>query len=167
MSTRSPFVTLLSRCTPTGRWSSFGKRVWFTEITHIFNYFFFPCCFIYSIYSWYKILESYLQWNNQIISRKLTQSLLCTPTYTTLRTRLNSHWIASVRCPLLTFSHLNLSPPTFHQRSWIYVDRLTYNGFHEPSVTDASNPKTILKMVGYKWYVIMKHWWIDTDRGRR
>ena len=28
-------------------------------------------------------------------------------------TRLNSHWIASVRCPLLTFSHLNLSPPTY------------------------------------------------------
>jgi len=30
-SARSPFVTLLSRRAQTGRWSSFGKRVWFTE----------------------------------------------------------------------------------------------------------------------------------------
>jgi len=29
-STRSPFVTLLSRRAQFGRWSSFGKRVWFT-----------------------------------------------------------------------------------------------------------------------------------------
>ena len=27
------------------------------------------------------------------------------------RTRLNSHRTATARCPLLTFSHLNLSPP--------------------------------------------------------
>jgi len=33
-STRSPFVTLLSRRAQSGRWSSFGKRVWFTE-SHI------------------------------------------------------------------------------------------------------------------------------------
>jgi len=33
-STRSSFVTLLSRRTHSGRWSSFGKRVWFTE-SHI------------------------------------------------------------------------------------------------------------------------------------
>jgi len=62
--------------------------------------------------------------------------------------RLNSHCISSVHCPLLTFSHLNLSPPTYHQRSWIYVDRLTYNTCHEPSVTDASNRK---KQLYYKW----------------
>jgi len=30
-STRSLFVTLLSRHTQSGRWSSLGKRVWFTE----------------------------------------------------------------------------------------------------------------------------------------
>ena len=30
-STRSPFVTLLSRSAQSGRWSSFGKRLWFTE----------------------------------------------------------------------------------------------------------------------------------------
>ena len=29
--TRSPFVTLLPRRAQYGRWSSFGKRVWFTE----------------------------------------------------------------------------------------------------------------------------------------
>jgi hypothetical protein len=31
VSTRSPFVTLLSRRAQSGRRSSFGKRVWFTE----------------------------------------------------------------------------------------------------------------------------------------
>ena len=36
---------------------------------------------------------------------------------------------------------LNLSPPTYHQWSRIYVDRLTHNACHEPSVIDASNPK--------------------------
>jgi len=30
------------------------------------------------------MMDRYIQLNNQIISRKLTQSLLCTPTYTTL-----------------------------------------------------------------------------------
>jgi hypothetical protein len=29
--TRSPFLTLLPRRAQSGRWSSFGKRVWFTE----------------------------------------------------------------------------------------------------------------------------------------
>jgi len=33
-STRSPFVTLLSRSAQSRRWSSFRKRVWFTE-SHI------------------------------------------------------------------------------------------------------------------------------------
>ena len=32
-------------------------------------------------------MERYIQQHKYIISRKLTQSLLCTPTYTTLRTR--------------------------------------------------------------------------------
>jgi len=31
ISTRSPFVTLLSWHAQSGRWSSFGKWVWFTE----------------------------------------------------------------------------------------------------------------------------------------
>ena len=33
-STQSPFLSLLSRRAQSGRWSSFGKRVWFTE-SHI------------------------------------------------------------------------------------------------------------------------------------
>ena len=33
-STGSTFVTLLSQCAQSGRWSPFGKRVWFTE-SHI------------------------------------------------------------------------------------------------------------------------------------
>ena len=74
-------------------------------------------------------MERYIQLNNQIISRKLTQSLLCTPTYTTLvsdwiRTGLLASVISSQ--PLL---RLNLSlpytPPTYHQRFWLYVNRLT------------------------------------------
>ena len=59
--TRSPFVTLLSRSAQSGRWSSFGKRVWFTESRRILIISFFICCFIYSIYSWYKIMEYYIQ----------------------------------------------------------------------------------------------------------
>jgi len=31
ISSRSSFVTLLSRRAQCGRWSSFGKRMWFTE----------------------------------------------------------------------------------------------------------------------------------------
>ena len=75
------------------------------------------------------------------MSRKLTQSLLCTPTYTTLARDWLPYWTASVRYQRLTFSHLNLSPSTYHQRSRIHVDRLIYNACHGPSVTDASNPK--------------------------
>ena len=39
---RSPFVSLLSRRSQSGRWSSFGKRVWFTEshIILIISFFF-------------------------------------------------------------------------------------------------------------------------------
>jgi len=37
---RSPFLPCLSRPTHSGRWSSFGKRVWFTEShTVLVNYF--------------------------------------------------------------------------------------------------------------------------------
>jgi hypothetical protein len=51
-STRSPFLTWLSRRAQSGRWSSFGKWVWFNE-SHT-ALFIFTFCFIYSIYSWYK-----------------------------------------------------------------------------------------------------------------
>jgi len=69
-------------------------------------------------------MDCYIQLNNQVISRKLTESLLCTPTYTTLvsdcfRTGLP----ASVICSQ-PFRRLSLSPPIYHQRFWIYVDRL-------------------------------------------
>ena len=68
-----------------------------------------------------------MQLNNWIISRKLTQSLLCTPTYTTLvRDRL-PYWTASVRYQLLTFSHLNPSPPTYHQSLPSYLSPKVLN----------------------------------------
>ena len=60
LSTRSPFVTLSQRA-QSGRWSSFGKRVWFTESHIVLIIYFFTCCFIYSVYSWYKIMEPYIQ----------------------------------------------------------------------------------------------------------
>jgi len=61
MSTRSPFVTLLSRGAQSGRWSSFGKRVWFTESHIVLIISSFICSFTYSVYSWYKIMERYIQ----------------------------------------------------------------------------------------------------------
>jgi hypothetical protein len=67
------------------------------------------------------------------------------------RTRLNSHRTATVRCPLLAFSHLNLSRPTCHQRSPIYVDRLTYNAWPWTVRNWRQEYKetAILKMIGY------------------
>jgi len=62
----TPLVSLLSRRAQSGRWSSFGKRVWFTE-SHTFNYFFLTR-FIYSSYSWYN------KWS--AISSKTTRSFL-------------------------------------------------------------------------------------------
>ena len=82
-STRPPFLTLLSRRARSCRWSYFGKRVWFTE-SHLVLIISFFTCFIYSIYCRCKIMEHYIQLNNYIISRKPTQSLSRTPTYTTL-----------------------------------------------------------------------------------
>jgi len=35
----------------------------------------------------------------------------------------------------------------------LYLDRLTYNACHELSVTDASNPNKLLKMISYKPFV--------------
>jgi len=73
--------------------------------------------------------------------KKMTQSLFCTATYTTLVHDWLPYWTTSIGYQLLKFSHLNLSPPSCRQWSQIYADRLTYNAYHEPSVTDASNPK--------------------------
>jgi len=56
-------------------------------------------------------MERYIQVNNQIISRKLTQ---VTSLYFHLhhtRTRLLSHWIASVRYQLPTVSPFKSLPP--------------------------------------------------------
>jgi len=60
-STRSPFVSLLSRRPQSGRWSSSGKRVWFTESHIILIISFYNYCFIYSIYCLYKTTERYIQ----------------------------------------------------------------------------------------------------------
>ena len=56
LSTRSPFVTLLSRRAQSGRWSSYWERVMVHRITFICSDFLFHLCFIYSFYSWYTIM---------------------------------------------------------------------------------------------------------------
>ena len=93
-STRSPFVTLLSRLAQSGRWSSHREAGLVHRMTFSFSDFLFYLCFI---YSWYKTMEGYIQLNNSIISRKLTQSLLCTPSYTTLVRDWLPYWTASFR----------------------------------------------------------------------
>jgi len=55
-------------------------------------------------------MERYIQLNNYIISRKLTQSLLCTPTYTTLVRDCLPYWTASVRYQLPTVSPFKSLP---------------------------------------------------------
>jgi len=62
-STRSPFVTLLSRPAQSGRWSSFGKWVWFTESHLVLIIPFFYLFYLLSL-SWYKIKERYIQLSN-------------------------------------------------------------------------------------------------------
>ena len=59
--TWSPFVTLLSRHAKSGRRTSFRETGLVYRITYSFSDFLFCLCFIYSIYSWYKITERYIQ----------------------------------------------------------------------------------------------------------
>jgi len=54
-STQSLFLTGLSRRAQSGRWS-FRETGVVHRITYSFNYFFFTCCFIYSVYCCYKIM---------------------------------------------------------------------------------------------------------------
>jgi hypothetical protein len=62
----------------------------------------------------------------------ITQSLVLPHSHRS-RTRLLSHWTASVRCPLLTFSHLNLSPYNLS-----YLSPTVPEHIDRPSVTGAS-----------------------------
>jgi len=121
-STLSPFVTLSSRCAQAGRWSSYRD----TGVVHRFTFSFsdfFYWSFIYLFYYWYKIKECYIPLKNYI-SRNLTQSLLCTSICTTpVRDCFLTGLLASVNCSQ-PFRRLNLSPPTYHQRFWIFVDKL-------------------------------------------
>ena len=55
-------------------------------------------------------MERYIQLNNQIISKKLTQSLLCTPTYTTLVRDWLPYSTASFRYQLPTVSPFKSLP---------------------------------------------------------
>ena len=52
-STLSPYVPCLSQHVQSGKWTSFGKRVWFTKSHIILVIFFFTYWFIYSFYPWY------------------------------------------------------------------------------------------------------------------
>jgi len=60
-STRSPFVTLLSRSAQSGRWSCYRQTGVVHRITFSFSHFPFYLRFIYSVYWWYKITERCIQ----------------------------------------------------------------------------------------------------------
>ena len=77
-------------------------------------------------------MKRYIQSNNQTISRKLTQSLICTLTYTTLVRDSLPHCTATVRCQLLTvppFKSLPsyLSPTVLNVRWQINLQRVAMN----------------------------------------
>jgi len=78
-STRSPFVTSLSRRAQTGTWSSFGKRVWFTE-SHIVLFFYLLFCLFIIDIKWWSAISS--RTTKSFLGN--WQSFLCTRTYTTL-----------------------------------------------------------------------------------
>ena len=85
-------------------------------------------------------MQRYIQLNNYIISRKLTQSLPCTPIYTTLvRDCFRTALLASVTCsqPFHSLNLSYLSPTVLNIRWQIKPQKYGY----EPSVTDASKPK--------------------------
>ena len=52
---------MLSRRAQSGRWSFYGKRVWFTKSHLVLIISFFICCFVYAIYFGYKIMQHYIQ----------------------------------------------------------------------------------------------------------
>ena len=127
-----PFVTLLPRRAQSGRRSSSEKRMWFTESHLVFVVFFFYFLFYLLNLFLLQSMESYIQLKNYFISRKLTQSLLCTPTYTTLVRDWLPHWTASVRYQLptvLVFKSLPsyLSPTVLNIYWQINLQRMAMN----------------------------------------
>ena len=133
-----PLLTFLHRRAQSDRWSNYRQTGVVHRITYSFSDFVFYLCFIYSFYSWYKIMARYIQLNNQIMSSKLTQSLLCTPSHHTHK-RLFSQCPARVRYQLPTASPFEISPllPITNGPQYTVTDKPG----HEGSVTDASKPK--------------------------
>jgi hypothetical protein len=125
-----------------------GRRVWFTESHLVLVTVFSIMFYLFIFYSWYN------KWST--ISSKTTrsflgswQSLLCTPTYTTLaRDWIRTGLLASLYCSQ-PFRRLNLSPPTYHQRFWIYVDRLNpkRTAMDRPWLTPANLTNKYIKNV--------------------
>ena len=140
VSTRSPFATLLSRRAQFGRWSSFGKRVWFTK-SHI------VLVTVFSLVLFAQFIVNEMNKSRAVSSQtteshfiKITQT--CTPSLTPLVRDWLPYWTASVRYQLQTFSPFKslpsyVSSAVVHIR-W-HIKSKTYG--YEPSVTDASNPK--------------------------
>ena len=58
-----PIITLLSRRAQFCRWSSYRQTGVDHRITLVLVILFFYLCFIYSFYSWYKIMQRYIQLN--------------------------------------------------------------------------------------------------------
>jgi hypothetical protein len=87
-----------------GRKTSFGRWVWFTESHIVLVTFFLLVLFNHFVLD---IKKAYCIQLTKSLSIKIT--VTCTPSHRS-RKRLLSHWTASVRCPLLTFPLLNFSP---------------------------------------------------------
>ena len=111
-----PFLTWLSWCAQSGRWFSFGKRVWFTESNIVLVIYFYL----------FYLLNSFLiqkkacciKLNTWIIFLiKIT--VTCTPSLTSLFVHdCFPYWTASICCLLLMFPCLNsphTTPPTYRQ----------------------------------------------------
>ena len=106
-STRSPFLSFLSQRAQSGRRTSFGRWMWFTESHIVLVIFLLIILLLHFILDINKgVLYPVKQPNNFFI--KITQSLVLPPI--ALECDCFPHWTASVCCPLLTFPHLNLSP---------------------------------------------------------
>jgi hypothetical protein len=110
-----------SRCL----WPGLNPRTWVLKgsmlpldhrscyrITFSFSYFLFYLHFIYSFYSWYNKCSAISSWTAVSFSRKMTQSLLCTPSHHS-RMQLLLHCNASIHYLLPTISPFKSLPVQF------------------------------------------------------
>jgi hypothetical protein len=124
-STSPPFITWVSRCAQSGRWSSFEKRVWFTE-SFFFFFFFFPLLVFFTQFILDKLNTGLL---NQVKQTK-SYFINLSPSLALLHSHLSCTQItpstdANVHCPLLTYFPFKCLPILpllpISNSSWTYV----------------------------------------------